>query len=65
MKKKITKKVELDLEGLDGNAFMLIGAWRKQARREGWTAEEIEAVTKEAQSGDYDHLLQTLMEYTY
>jgi len=62
--KTITKKVDLDLADLDGNAFMLIGAWRKQARREGWSAEEIDQVIDEAESGDYDHLLQTLMKYT-
>lgn len=57
------KTVSLELEGLDGNAFALLGAFQKQARREGWTAEEIKAVMDEAQSGDYDHLLQTLMRH--
>lgn len=53
----------MNLIGLDGNAFMLLGAFRKQAKREGWSAEEIEAVTKEAQSGDYDNLLRVLSEH--
>jgi len=55
------KKVSLDLEGLDGNAMMLLGAFGKQAKREGWEQSEIDAVRKLATSGDYDHLLQTLM----
>ncbi len=55
------KKVTLDLAECDGNSFMLVGAFRRQARREGWTKAEIEAVTAEAMSGDYDHLLQTLI----
>ena len=63
--KAIPKKVNLDLLDLDGNAFVLIGAWRKQARREGWSAEEIDQVTDEAKSGDYDHLLRTLIKYTH
>lgn len=54
-------KLDLDLEGLDGNAFMLLGYFRKQARRAGWSAEDIEEVMKDAQSGDYDHLLQVLL----
>ena len=58
---KVNKKVDLSLLHLDGNAFYLIGAFRKQARKEGWTSEEIEEVTNECASGDYDHLLQTLM----
>lgn len=56
-----TKKISLELEGLDGNAFSLMGAFRRQAKREGWTTEEIKEVLDEARTGDYDHLLQTLM----
>ena len=55
------KQVTLNLVGLDGNAFALMGAFQRQARREGWSAEEIKAVLDECQSGDYNHLLSTLM----
>lgn len=58
------KKVTLDLTELDGNAFALIGAFCRQARREGWMKEDIDYVTAEMRNGDYDHLLQTLMKYT-
>lgn len=58
-----TKKVKLKLVGLDGNVFCLIGAFRRQARREKWTDEEIEAVTEDAMSGDYSHAVATLMEH--
>lgn len=58
------KKVKLRLVGLDGNAFSLMGAFSKQARREKWTTEEIDAVLKECRSGDYNHLLKTLMRVT-
>jgi hypothetical protein len=51
------KKIKLKLVGLDGNAFALMGAFQQQARREGWTKEEIDAVLKDATSGDYNHLL--------
>ena len=54
------KRINLDLIGLDSNAFSLLAAFQKQARREKWTKEEIDAVLKEAKSGDYDHLLMTL-----
>lgn len=59
-----TKKVTLNLLSLDGNAFALMGAFQRQARKEGWTQEEIAPVLKEAQGGDYDHLLQTLLAVT-
>ncbi len=60
----VDKQVSLQLVGLDGNAFALMGAWRTQARREKWTPEEIESVIKECTSGDYNHLLCTLMDHT-
>lgn len=59
----VKKKVALELVGLDGNAFSLLGAFSRQAKRENWTKEEIESVTEEAMSGDYDHLLATLAEH--
>lgn len=57
----MTKKVKLTLIGLDGNAFALMGAFQRQAKKEGWSKQEIDEVLKECMSGDYTHLLQTLM----
>lgn len=54
------KFVELDLVGLDGNAFNLLGVFQREARRQGWNSEDIEKVLKEAKSSNYDHLLLTL-----
>jgi hypothetical protein len=50
----------MELVGLDGNAFAIMGTWRSNALRQGWSQEEVRAVLKEAQSGDYDHLLATI-----
>ena len=55
-------KVKMQLDGLDGNAFALMGAFSRNARRQGWTRDEIDTVLKECRSGDYDHLLCTLMD---
>jgi len=63
MEKINRKPVKLRLVGLDGNAYSLMGAWRTQARKEGWSQEEITAVLNEAKSGDYNHLLCTLSEH--
>ena len=60
-----TKSVGLRLIGLDGNAFYLLGAFARQARKEGWTGAEIAAVRTEATKSDYDHLLRTLMAFTH
>lgn len=60
MKKVINKTVNLDLVGVNGNAFAIMGVFQRQAKREGWAQEEIDTVLKEAKSGDYDHLLATI-----
>lgn len=60
---KITKKINLQLVGLDGNAFNLLGKFSQQAKRENWTKKEIDYVISEATSGDYNHLLRTLFSY--
>ena len=39
-----TKKIKLQLVGLDGNAFSIMGAFSRQAKKEGWSQDEITAV---------------------
>jgi hypothetical protein len=53
----------LNLVGVDGNAFAVMGTFRRQAVKEGWKQEEIQKVLDEAMSGDYNHLLCTIMEH--
>lgn len=55
-------KVKMTLIGVDGNAFALIGAFAKEAKRQGWSKEQVEAVTVKCMKGSYDELLCTLME---
>ena len=54
------KYVKLQLWGLDGNAFSLLGAFKSQARKEKWSEEDISKVLTEARSSDYNHLVATL-----
>ena len=63
MKKVVNKTVNLDLVGVNGNASMIMGVFRRQAVREGWSKEEIDAVLTEAKSVDYEHLLATIMNH--
>lgn len=62
--RKVTKLVKLNLVGLDGNAFALMGTFRNAARKQGTPKEEIDAVTTLCTSGDYNNLLQVLMANT-
>lgn len=60
MKKTVNKTVNLDLVGVNGNAFMIMGVFQRQAKQEGWSKQEIDLVIKEAKRGDYNHLLATI-----
>ena len=56
-------EVEVELVGQDGNAFAVLGAVRKELRRNGISDDEIKEFFDEATAGDYDHLLRTVMEW--
>lgn len=58
-----TKKPVVELSGNDGNAFAVMGACFKAAKKAGWTPEQVEQVRAEMMAGDYDHLLQTAMKF--
>lgn len=54
--------VHVKLAGRDGNAFAILGSVQSALRKAGVDAGEIEAFFTEATSGDYDHVLQTVMQ---
>jgi hypothetical protein len=53
----------LELTGKDGNAFNILGLAKKAAEEAGWQRARIEVFIREATSKDYNHLLETCMEY--
>ena len=57
----IHKAVTVDLKGVDGNAFNIIGVCSKAMRQAHVPAADAKAINDEAMAGDYDHLLQTYM----
>jgi hypothetical protein len=64
--KLVDKTISVDIfdnDRLDPNAHALLGAFAKQAKKDGWTQEEIDTVVAGAKDGDYDHLMQTLMRH--
>ncbi len=54
------KKPKLKLVGENGNAFAILGQAMKVAKKNDMDWNKIQ---KEATSGDYNHLLQTMMKY--
>jgi len=57
------KHICVNLCGVDGNAFALMGTVTKALRRAGAPREVLEAFKSEAMSGDYDHVIQTIMDW--
>ena len=56
-------KPYVKLVGNDGNAYAIMGACQRAARKAKWTPEKIAEVMADMQSGDYDHLLATAIKY--
>jgi hypothetical protein len=56
-KKRVKSKLEIDLSGPDGNAFVLMGIAQKWAKQLGLDSK---AVTADMMSGDYEHLLSVM-----
>ncbi len=55
--------VKVTLVGLDGNAFSIIGRVLKAMQRAKLTKEQRDEYVSEATSSDYNHLLQTTMDF--
>tara|TARA_B100002019_G_C21222130_1_gene575316 strand:+ start:1008 stop:1238 length:231 start_codon:yes stop_codon:yes gene_type:complete len=51
------RPIEIDLQGPEGNAFLLIGKASKLSKQLGHSKEEIEDIKNDMQSGDYEHLI--------
>lgn len=54
--------IEVPLVGADGNAFAIIGLVRRALRQAGYGEDFVKAFMDEATSGDYNHLLKTVMD---
>lgn len=55
--------ITVKLLGNDGNAFAILGNVSKAMKKANVDKEEIDTFMTEAMSGDYNHLLQTVMRY--
>lgn len=55
--------IVVPMVGEDGNAFSILGRVKKAMRKNGLGKEEQDAFVSEATSGDYDHLIRTVMEW--
>jgi hypothetical protein len=53
------KKMQIDLTGPQGNAFVLLGLAERLGRQMGYTTRQIELIQDEMQLADYECLLHT------
>ncbi|HLS32611.1 MAG TPA: hypothetical protein VK039_03395 [Brevibacterium sp.] len=53
--------ITVNLIGQDGNAFAILGRTTTALIRAGVDTDEIQEFSNEATSGDYNHLLRTVM----
>ena len=56
-------KVPVQLTGQNGNAYNLLGLCHRASRKGKWTRAQWDRFHEEATSGDYNHLLATMMEW--
>lgn len=56
-------EINVQLSGLDGNAFSIMGRVSSALRAAGVSPEERKEYTEESMSGDYSHLLKTAAEW--
>lgn len=60
----VDKKVNLDIAELEGeNAFFIIGVFCRQAKKGGWSEEEIDLVKEEATSQNYGYMIDIIGRY--
>lgn len=55
--------IKVNLSDCNDNAFYIVGKVGKEMRRNGVHNDAIEFFIHEASSGNYDHLLQTCMQW--
>ena len=55
--------VQMELVGADGNAFSILGRFKREARKQGWDTDSIAKVTDHAMAGDYNNLLVTISSF--
>lgn len=56
-------KPRCQLLGIDGNAFSIMGAVNRVLRNAGYSGTARDAFREEAMSGNYDHVIQTALDW--
>jgi hypothetical protein len=57
------QKPKVQLVGMDGNAYSILGRCHGAAMKFGWSKEQWNEFSAKAKSGNYDNLLRTVVEW--
>jgi hypothetical protein len=57
------RRPTVQLVGRDGNAFVILGAVKRELQRAGYSDDEIDLYMTDARSRNYDHLLAVTSEW--
>ena len=56
-------KLVIDLDGPEGNAFVILGLAVKLGKQMGMSVDKVAEIQKEMKSSDYENLIQTFDKY--
>ena len=60
---KSKKKAQIKLSGVDGNAFIVLGKFKRALQDFGHSSDKITEIINDATSGDYDHVLRVVFKW--
>jgi|SaaInlStandDraft_3_1057020.scaffolds.fasta_scaffold21404_2 hypothetical protein len=59
----VQKRLQIDLDGQKGNAFVILGTAKSLAKQIGYNDEQTEEILKQMRKADYDHLMHVFLTY--
>lgn len=63
VEEKENSRIEIDLTGPEGNAFVLLGYANQWGKQLGWNKGKRDKIKEKMMQGDYDNLVNTFDEY--
>ena len=56
------KKVKMSLKSVKPSAFSILGEFAREARKQGWTRREVNAVVVKAMATDFKNFMETILD---
>ena len=59
----VQKRIQIDLDGPKGNAFVILGTAKSLAKQIGYSDLQTEEILEQMRKADYDHLMHVFLKY--